>query len=261
MTRPTVADLLAQKGTRQLTELNLITVEEAAAAESAGIDIICCREDYWSPAFRAAAPSVFMVGALVYGRHVTAAEYMRAAFNMMAIGADAVYCAASPSIIAEMRREGIPVVGHVGMIPSQRTWTGGYKAVGKTAESARFVLGQVQALEAAGAFAVEIELVPTPVAAAISKRTKMLVLSMGSGAGCDAQYLFSKDILGAHTDHYPRHAKRYRDFVAEHARLQAERVAAYQDFIADVRSGTYPAPEHEVRIPDAELAAFLEGLE
>jgi len=60
-----------------------------------------------------------------------------------------------------------------------------------------------------------MEVVPDRVAAEISKRTSMLVLSMGGGAGCDCQYLFAEDILGMHDGHYPRHSKRYRNFLAE----------------------------------------------
>ena len=66
--------------------------------------------------------------------------------------------------------------------------------------------------------------------AEISKRTTLFMVSMGAGTGCDAQYLFAEDVLGSNTGHYPRHAKRYRDFAAEYARLQKERVAAFTEF-------------------------------
>ena len=66
----------------------------------------------------------------------------------------------STQVIARLAAEGVPVVGHVGLIPSRRTWTGGFKAVGRTAESARLVWQQIRALEDAGAFAAEIEVVP-----------------------------------------------------------------------------------------------------
>ena len=83
----------------------------------------------------------------------------------------------------------------------------------------------MRALEAAGAFAAEIEVVPEPIASEIAKRTSLVLFSMGAGTGCDAQYLFAEDILGYTRGHRPRHAKTYRDFDAEHARLQRERVA------------------------------------
>jgi 3-methyl-2-oxobutanoate hydroxymethyltransferase len=85
----------------------------------------------------------------------------------------------------------------------------------------------------------------------------MLMLGMGAGPGADAQYLFAEDVLGHTKGHKPRHAKTYRDFAAEYARLQAERVAAFKEFVADVHSGVYPAAEHAVPIADAEFEQFL----
>jgi 3-methyl-2-oxobutanoate hydroxymethyltransferase len=84
----------------------------------------------------------------------------------------------------------------------------------------------------------------------------MNMLGMGAGAGADAQYLFAEDVLGHTTGHKPRHAKTYRNFAAEYERLQQERVAAFKEFIADVETGAYPAPQHAVPIEDAEFARF-----
>ena len=83
-------------------------------------------------------------------------------------------------------------------------------------------------------------MVPVEVASAISARLKLLLWSMGAGAGCDAQYLFACDILGTNREHMPRHSKVYRNFAVEFDRLQAERVAAFREFIADVDSGSLP---------------------
>ena len=132
--------------------------------------------------------------------------------------------------------------------------------MGKTADTAMLVYEQVKALEAAGAFAAELEVVPDRVAAEISRRTSLLMLSMGAGTGGDAQYLFAEDVLGYTRGRRPRHAKVYRDFRTELDRLQGERVAAFREFAADVASGAYPAPEHLVPIDDAEFAAFLRRL-
>ena len=86
------------------------------------------------------------------------------------------------------------------------------------------------------------------------------MVSMGAGAGCDAQYLFAEDVLGSNTGHYPRHAKRYRDFAAEQARLQKERIAAFAEFAGDVKSGAYPEPRHEVGITQDEMRNFRKML-
>lgn len=259
--RPTVADLLSLKGKRQLTMLRVTTLDEAAAAEQAKVDMVSVPPSLLGPEFREAAPSVFAFPGLEYGDFVTAEEYMRAAFVALKAGGDAVYCAAGFQTVRRMRDEGIPVCGHVGLIPSKATWTGGFRAVGKTFASALEVWRQTKALEEAGAFAAEIEVVPGHVAAAISARTSMLMLSMGAGSGCDAQYLFAEDVLGANRGHYPRHAKAYRNFAAEYERLQQERVAAFGEFVEDVRSGVYPGAQHGVSIERTELDAFLQRLE
>ncbi len=120
---------------------------------------------------------------------------------------------------------------------------------------------QTKALEEAGAFAAEIEVVPVNVAAAISERTSMFMISMGAGAGCDAQYLFATDVLGSNRGHYPRHAKIYRNFAAEYDRLQQERIAAFSELARDIKSGAYPERRHLVDIPKAELDQFLRALE
>lgn len=255
--KPTVADLIADKGRAQKTNIYVDSVAECAAAEAAGIDIVTVQDSRMGAEFREAAPSAFMVVGLEYGVHATTDDYLRAAFDAMLLGGDAVWSAASLGTIARMRDEGIPVVSHVGLIPPRRTWTGGFKAVGKTADSALAVYRATKALEEAGAFAAEIEVVPAAVATEISKRTSMVMISMGSGSGCDAQYLFSTDVLGTNRGHVPRHAKQYRDLAAEEDRLQQERIAAFGEYVAEVESGAFPADGNIVAIDEQELSVFL----
>ena len=162
--RMTVADLRAVKGKRQLTMLFVETPDEAAAAAAAGIDILSIVEPLWTPAMREAAGDCFVQVGLIYGQHCTYEDYLRAAHRNLMIGGDAFYCAGSLDTIAKLAAEGIPVVGHVGLIPARATWTGGFKAVGKTAAEAMQVYGHVKQLEAAGAVAAEIEVVPARVA-------------------------------------------------------------------------------------------------
>lgn len=259
--RPTIADLRALKGRRQLSMLRVETLDEAAAAQAAGIDMVSVPPALLGPAFREAAPTLFAIPGLEYGDFITAEDYLRAAFAAMRAGGDAVYCAASMATVRRLRDEGIPVCGHSGLIPSQATWTGGFKAVGKTVDSALLVWRQVKALEDAGAFAAEIEVVPSEVAALISQRTSLLLISMGAGAGGDAQYLFASDVLGFNRGHVPRHAKTYRNFAAEYDRLQAERIAAFREYQADVHSGAYPEARHQVSIAAEELEKFALALD
>jgi 3-methyl-2-oxobutanoate hydroxymethyltransferase len=237
------------------------SLDEARAVEAAGVDMMVVGDDLMDDAIRAVAPTTFMIAALAYGNHATTEEYLRAAFAMHRFGADAVYCAASLQTISRLSAEGIPVVGHIGFIPTHATWTGGFKAVGKTTESALGVWRQALELQSAGAFAAEIEIVPEAVATSISERTSLFLISMGSGSGCDAQYLFGIDVLGYNDGHYPRHSKTYRDFSAEHERLQAERVAAFTEFRDDVEAGRFPGPDRTLEIDDEELAGFLRAID
>ena len=143
--RLTVADLRAVKGKRQLTMLFVETPEEAAAASAAGIDILSIVEHLWSASMREAAGDCFVQVGLIYGQHCTYEDYLRAAHKNLMIGGDAFYCAGSLDTIAKLAAEGIPVVGHVGLIPARATWTGGFKAVGKTAAEATQVYSHVKA--------------------------------------------------------------------------------------------------------------------
>lgn len=260
-TRPTVADIRAAKGVRQLSMLYVRDLAEARAAAAAGIDVLSIEQPFWDDAMREAAGECFVQVGLQYGKLQTTDDYLRAAHDAMTTGADCCYCAASTEVIRRLAAEGVPIVGHVGLIPSRRTWTGGFKAVGKTLESAQLVYQQVQDLERAGAFAAEIEVVPEAIATEIAKRTSLVMFSMGAGVGCDAQYLFAEDVLGYTPGHRPRHAKVYRDFRAEYDRLQAERIAAFGEFKADVESGAYPQPEHVVDVDVDVLAQFLDLLD
>jgi 3-methyl-2-oxobutanoate hydroxymethyltransferase len=259
---PTVADLRAAKGQRQMTMLRYFTLDEAAAAETAGIDIASVPpEVLFHPRYRHVAPSIFSMTGHTHLTAGSADDYLRWSGDAIERGADAVYCSGSLQTIAHLAREYIPVVGHVGLVPSRATWTGGFRAVGKTADQAMALFHQVKALESAGAFAAEIEVVPPAVATAISARTSLLLWSMGAGAGCDAQYLFANDILGYTEGHIPRHSRVYRDFRAEYARLQAERVAAFTEFAADVTTGAYPEDRHLVAMPLDEFETFMDRLQ
>ncbi len=251
--RPTVADIRALKGKRQLTMLYVETPDEAAAAAAAGIDMLSIIAPLWTAQMRASAGDCFVQVGLLYGELVTQEDYQRAAHQAMQAGGDCVYCASSLGTIKALADDGIPVVSHVGLIPSKATWTGGFKAVGKTAQSAMKIFQLVAQLENVGCFGVELEVVPDRVAQELSKRTSLVLLGMGAGPHADAQYLFAEDVLGQTNGHRPRHAKTYRNFRAELDRLQQERIAAFREFKGDVDSGSYPGIAHQVTISDAEF--------
>src|SRR5436190_8120383 len=242
-----VFDLRQLRGKRCLTHVHVKSAEEAAAAEAAGIDLLSCSFDTAAsqarlPLLVAAAPKSFLSGATPHGL-APPEEAIRVAFRALELGASSVYCSASPFIIEAMARERIPVVGHLGMVPRHVTWTG-YRAIGRTVAEARELHRRMKELEAAGAYAAELEVVPHNLAGFLCAQTKMLLMSLGSGPGCDTQFLFSDDILGDYDDRPPRHAKAYRNFAAEHHRLQQERIAAFREYIADVHESRFPERSH-----------------
>ena len=249
----TIMDLRALKGVRQIAFVQVANEEEAIAAAEAGMDMIGTAFTPERAHFAQAVPDTHFQFGLPWGKHSNATEALRAAMAAMTAGAQSIYCGMSPAVIEVLAREGVPVICHVGLVPPKATWTGGYKAVGKTRDQALALWQQVKDFETAGAYAVEIEVVPARLAGEITKRTSMLTISLGSGGGCDAQYLFSTDLLGENRWHIPRHAKAYRNFAAERDRLQAERVAAYREYIDDVNSRAFPGEEHRVSFDDALL--------
>lgn len=249
----TVKDLLEAKGKRQLAYVQVAREEEAIAASEAGMDMIGTAFTPERAHFARAVPDAHFQFGMPWGKHASATEVLRDAMAAMQAGAQSVYCGMSPQIIEGLAREGVPVICHVGLVPPKATWTGGYRAVGRTLDQARMVWQQVQDFENAGAFAVEMEVVAANLATEITSRTSMLTISLGSGGGCDAQYLFSADLLGENTGHIPRHAKTYRNFAAERARLQAERIAAYREYIVDVTTGAFPEAGHVVTIDEDDL--------
>ncbi|MBL9169227.1 MAG: 3-methyl-2-oxobutanoate hydroxymethyltransferase [Verrucomicrobiales bacterium] len=252
----TVYDLRQLKGKRCLIHVHVKSPEEAAAAEAAGIDLLSCSFDSPAsqarlPLLSAAAPNSFLSGATPHGL-ASPEEAIRVGFKALELGASSVYCSASPHIIEAMAREGIPVVGHLGMVPRHATWTN-VRAIGKSPTEAKALYDQMKRLESAGAYAAELELVPHSLASYLSKNTSLILMSLGSGSGCDSQFLFSDDILGDYDERIPRHAKAYRNFLKEFQRLQDERIAAFREYAEDVRTGRFPESGHLVEMTPAAL--------
>lgn len=251
-----VYELLKSKGSKKWVQLHVDSGPEAAAAVSAGILVLSCEPDHAFEPIRTAAPTAFVSAGMPHGSVATADEAVREGFRILERGADAVYCSHSPHFIEAMAREGIPVTGHVGLVPNLAAWTG-FRAIGKTADEAIKVLQKVKDIENAGAACVEVEVVPVELADHITRSTHMITMGMGCGDVCDTQYLFSSDVLGANAGHYPRHSKKYEDFIALEAELQAKRVAAFTAFARDVSEASYPEPKHEVHMSPAELETFV----
>ena len=133
----TVFDIIGLKGKRQLTKTLPFLVEEAEAAEQAGIDTMNIRYNPERPEIakhlREAAPNTFMSFAMPMQSAKSKTDALKFAFDAMEMGADSIICGTwSLDFIETVAKAGIPAEGHLGLVPRKSTWTGGLRAVGKT---------------------------------------------------------------------------------------------------------------------------------
>ena len=160
--------------------------------------------------------------------------------------------AAVVSSVARLVAAGIPVMGHLGFTP-QSVNTLGMRVQGRSVAAARQLIEDARALQAAGAFAVVLELVPEQLARAVTERLHIPTIGIGAGAGCDGQVQVVHDMLGLYNDFVPKHTKRYRN-------LGDEIRAAVRDYAGEVRADTFPTSEHASSIDAALLEEALAGL-
>ena len=146
-------------------------------------------------------------------------------------------------------RAGIPVQGHIGLLPQSLHRQGGFKVQGRTAADALGLLDDAMALQEAGCFSVVLEGVPARLGAFITERLRIPTIGIGAGAGTDGQVLVVHDVLGL-SGRVPRFAKAY----AELSQAMVDAIAAFRQ---DVTDGTFPGPEHSYGMPDEEWRAFL----
>ena len=133
-------------------------------------------------------------------------------------------------------RAGIPVMGHIGFTPQSEHVLGGYRVQGRGDSGDRLVEDAV-ALEKAGCFAIVMEMVPAPLAARVTEVLSIPTIGIGAGPDCDAQVLVWQDMAGLRGGKAPRFVKKYAD-------LRGELLRAAKEYAEDVRSGTFPGPEH-----------------
>lgn len=138
--------------------------------------------------------------------------------------------------IAAITACGIPICAHIGMTPQSVNSYGGFKVQGKGETEARRVLEDALAVERAGAFMVVLECVPPKLAALITKKTKMITIGIGAGAGCDGQVLVYQDMLGMSGNFVPKFVKRFAD-------VGAEMKKAVGEYDSAVKSGEFPSAE------------------
>ncbi len=148
---------------------------------------------------------------------------------------------------------GIPVMGHIGLTPQSVNLLGGYKAQGRTAIKAHRLLDDARALEHAGCFAIVLEAMPEPVAAAITQAVTIPTIGIGAGVQCDGQVLVWHDLLGLTSGHVPK-------FVKQYAELGRDALNALEAYVADVRAGRFPEAQHTYSMPDDQRELFEAAL-
>lgn len=139
---------------------------------------------------------------------------------------------------------GIPVCAHIGLTPQSINAFGGFKVQGKTEDAAKKLIEDAKAVEEAGAFAVVLEGVPKKLADIITEKLRIPTIGIGAGNGCDGQVLVYQDMLGLFSDFTPKFVKRFAD-------TGDIMKAAFASYIDEVRSGAFPAKEHEYSVDDS----------
>ena len=168
-------------------------------------------------------------------------------------GAQAVKLEGGESMAETVNRVvacGIPVMGHIGLTPQSIHQLSGFKVQGKTQEAAVRLVKDACALADAGAFAIVLEAIPTPLARIITKKVSVPTIGIGAGPFCDGQVQVVSDLLGLYTDFVPKHAKQY-------AKLYDVIRKAVADYIGEVQDGSFPT-EKESHAMDESLLADLE---
>ena len=151
-------------------------------------------------------------------------------------------------------RSGIPVMGHVGLTPQTATALGGYKAQGKTAQSAIKLCEDALALQSVGCFAIVFEAVPAAITEAIVAKLDVPTIGIGAGPATSGQVLVFHDLLGITTGRTAKFVKRYAD-------VHETMVAAMAEYGEEVRSRHFPEPDHVYSVEPAELAEFRRYLD
>jgi 3-methyl-2-oxobutanoate hydroxymethyltransferase len=244
--------LSATKGNERLVMLALYDAVMARLAEAAGVDLILVGDS---------------VGTVMYGLDSTAPVTLEQIISHAIAVRQAVASAgrlvkeasvdavkleggvAMASRIEAITRIGIPVMAHIGLLPQTAGVQGGYRVQGRSVIAARQMLEDARAVEAAGAYALVMELVPTELAQRVTELVSIPTIGIGAGAGCDGQVLVSSDLLGMDPSFNPRFLKKY-------ANLAETITGAFSAYASDVRTGAYPGPEHVTHLPEETIAAL-----
>ena len=259
------------------TKITWITAYDypiASLAEAAGIDMILVGDSLGMvvygyngtvsvtmdeciihcKAVRRGAPNVFVVGDMPFGSyHTTDADAVANAVRFVKeANVDAIKLEGGVRVASRIRAitdAGIAVIGHVGLTPQSSGVLGGFKAQGRTAQSAEDVIKDALAVQESGAKMLLVEAIPPELAGTLTKILKIPVLGIGAGGQIDGQVLICGDMLGYFEAFTPKFVKKY-------ANVSKIIVDAIKEYIDDVRACKFPAPEHTYSVLPEEKEKF-----
>lgn len=245
----------------------------ASYAEEAGVDMILCGDSMgmivygWQgtvpvtmdmsiahcQGVRRGAPNTYLIGDLPFGAyHASTEDAVRNALRFYKeADVDAVKLEGGVAVadkIEAITKAGMVVFGHIGLTPQSSASLGGFKAQGRTTDSARAVIEDAIAVYEAGARVLLLEGVPEEVCAYVHKMLPIPVYGIGAGIDCDGQVLLSADLLGMYKAFTPKFAKKY-------ANIGEISTQAMADYVREVKEGVFPAPEHKYKI-SGDIADF-----
>jgi 3-methyl-2-oxobutanoate hydroxymethyltransferase len=173
--------------------------------------------------------------------HISQADALRNATRFIQeAGAQAVKLEGGEAVAGTVKRLvecGIPVMGHLGLMPQSINQLGGFKVQGRGLEEARRLLNDARVLQEAGAFAIVLECTPAPLSKLITQKVGIPTIGIGAGPDCDGQVQVISDLVGLYTDFVPKHARQY-------ARLAGQIQAAVSSYASDVKAVAFPTMEH-----------------
>ncbi len=206
---------------------------------------------YHSEAVRRGAKHTFIIGDmpfLSYQVRVEDAVLNAGRFHKEA-GVDAIKLEGGKRVCPQVQAisdGGMLVMGHIGLTPQSSGQLGGFKAQGRTAETAQELIDDAQAIQEAGAFAILVEAVPPEVCGIITDRLAIPVYSIGAGIEADGQLMISSDVVGVFQAFTPQFVKKYEN-------LADKTIKAFSDYRQDVVEKKFPAPEHTYKMVEGEL--------
>lgn len=211
---------------------------------------------YHSEAVRRGAPNVFVVGDMPFMSYQSSIEKAveNAGRFLKEAGCDAIKLEGGARITPQIQAivdSGILVIGHIGLTPQSSGQLGGHKAQGRTIESARALIEDALAIVDAGIHMLLLEAVPPEVGGLITELLPIPVLGIGAGEQTDGQLLIVSDVIGQFQAFTPKFVKKYCDV----AQVVTD---GLKEYVADVKSGSFPAEEHGYRMLKSEAPEFPE---